>query len=243
MNPILVIALFIIEAVLGGWYIVSGFPNVTKTALSVKIAAGVVFIVNGYFAYLTVGKTAYGFVIVLALIFGLIGDAFLSFEPLFRDEDATKKNKIIICTVIGAAFFLIGHLLYMYAYGQEIRKVEGGHLGFFLIIWAVTITTAIIIKFAIKLKMGKFAFPILAYALTLSAMFALAVTLSVLDFKGQFLKQAVLICAALCFVVSDSSLAMRFFDKKYHTLKHRTLTLTTYYAAQMLFGLSVYLIK
>ncbi len=243
MNTAIVITLFIIEAILGGWYIKAGFPEITMTALIVKIAAGIVFVANGLIAYHAVGKSAYGITIVIALVFGLIGDAFLSFEPLFKEEDPRRKNKIIISTVIGAAFFLIGHILYMIAYGRELKATNSFKPLLFFGIWAGTMLVAVIIKIGIKLKLGKFGFPILAYALTLSAMFALAAALSLAGFGGQPAKQAVLICAALCFVISDSSLGMRFFDKRFHTLKHRTLTLTTYYAAQMLFGLSVYLIK
>ena len=231
--------LFVIDLIFGVWYTVEAHPIVTKKAFWLKMTASAIFVANGFIALQLRGVARYGVMIVVALVLGLIGDALLSWEPFIRHDENEKRNNIIF-TVIGAAFFLAGHIIYIIAFVKELHDKQAWNRTMFLIAWAIILGTAIIVKTLIRVKLGKLAIPFLIYSMGLSAMGAQSITLALNGFAGHPWMQATLFIAPLCFIISDSTLGLKFADDdRFGKLPLRIVTLTTYYAAQMLFGFTI----
>lgn len=107
---------------------------------------------------------------------------------------------------------------------------------------AVVLLIATIIKITLKIKPGKLLILIIIYAVGISAMFALAVCLAFKVYSDNIAMQVILFSAPLLFIVSDLSLVLKFFDsERFDTIAVRIINLGTYFLAQMLFGLSIYL--
>lgn len=231
--------LLVIDLIIGIWYTVAAHPIVTKKAFWLKMLASGIFVANGFIALSLKGAERYGIMIVAALVLGIIGDALLSWEPFIRHDENEKRNNIIF-TVIGAAFFLAGHIIYIIAFVKELHDKHAWNRTMFLIAWAIILGTAILVKTVIRVKLGKLAIPFLIYSMGLSAMGAQSITLALNGFAGHPVMQAVLIIAPLCFIISDSTLGLKFADdERFGKLPLRIVTLTTYYAAQMLFGFTI----
>ncbi|MBQ9228146.1 MAG: lysoplasmalogenase [Eubacterium sp.] len=231
--------LFVIDILVGSWYTVAAHPYVTKKAFWLKMLASGIFVANGVIALTMSEAKAYGKLIVIALVLGMIGDALLSLEPYIK-QDAHERRNNIICTVIGAAAFLAGHIIYIIAFVKELHAKGAFDRKVFLIAWAIILATAIVVKTLIRVKLGKLAVPFLIYAMGLSAMGAQSITLALFGFVGHPVMQVVLVTAPLLFMISDSTLALKFADnKRFGKLPLRLVTLITYYAAQMLFGFTI----
>lgn len=238
---LLFIILFIVDLVIAVMYAKEGHPEVNLKSFVYKMLASAIFVVNGVLAYMHNEPGKYGRLVVIALVLGLIGDALLSFEPFCHGDN--RQQKIVVFTVIGALFFLAGHICYILAFVEELHVRKAFNIKVFLLAWAVIILLAIIVKTALRAKLGKLALPMLVYALGLSAMGAQSICLSLLGFHGNLPMQLLFIVAPLLFIISDSTLALKFSDKeRFGSLNIRMVTLITYYAAQMLFGLTVMLV-
>ena len=69
---------------------------------------------------------------------------------------------------------------------------------------------------------------------------AQSITLALFGLSGHPVMQVVLVTAPLLFIISDSTLGLKFTDReRFGTLKIRLVTLITYYAAQMLFAYTI----
>jgi len=232
-------ALFVIDLIIGIWYAVEGHPYVTKKAFVLKMTASAIFVGTGIWLYNGTQAKEYARLIVAALVLGFVGDALLSLEPFIK-QDLNEKRNIIICTVVGAVTFLAGHVIYIIAFVKELHNKQAFNLKIFLIAWAVIIALAILVKTCLRVKMGKLGYPILVYSLGLSAMGAQSITLALFGFGGHPVMQVVLVTAPLLFIISDSTLGLKFTDReRFGTLKIRLVTLITYYAAQMLFAYTI----
>lgn len=162
--------------------------------------------------------------ICFALMFGFCGDIFLGIKeiaPIF-------KKKLV---VLGTAFFLIGHIVYL--------------IGFFKI-GASTVSTiflplgvgvALIMIAVLKVNADKKFKAILTvyYALLVFKIGASAT----LVYKDASVTSILLLAASVLFIISDSCLGIIYFTpvKKKNGLVMAELS--TYYPAQLMFALSV----
>lgn len=132
--------------------------------------------------------------------------------------------------VLGVFAFLLGHLFYMPGFLQTYDFRWYISLPVFiaglLLVWLLFHN-----YFA---KAGKTLVPLLVYSVILNAMLALGVP-ALLSFDARGILLAV---GAILFVVSDLTLARNAFIKK--TRISDAVSLTFYYAAQFLLGLSVF---
>ena len=230
---------FVIDIAVGIWYAKEGYPETTMKAFWLKMLASGIFVATGVVFYLGSAKSKYDFLIIIALVLGIIGDALLSFEPFIRQGENRKRN-ILIVFFIGAGVFFGGHIVYIAAFVSEIKLLHAFDIKYFFIFWAAIIACTLVVKTALRVKFGKFAVPISVYSLGLSAMGALSFTLAIFGFKGNIAEQLLLFIAPSLFIISDSSLGLKFTDKeRFGSLNIRYVTLITYYAAQMLFALTI----
>ncbi len=232
--------LLVIDVIIACFYAKNSFPDVDKKAFLQKMLASAVFVLSGGFAYYVCGGDVYSKLILWALICGFIGDALLSCDPFFSEEN--RKKGMIVTTIVGAAFFLVGHVLYIVAFIKEIKRLEAFRLPVFLIVWLLGIGVAVGATIALKLKPGKIGPPMLIYVLGLCAMGALSINLALFGYSGAPLLQILLVIAPIMFMTSDATLGLKFSDNdRFSTAKMRYLTLLTYYPAQMIFSVTIVL--
>jgi uncharacterized membrane protein YhhN len=156
----------------------------------------------------------YHWLILAGLVFSLAGDVFLM---LPRDR-----------FVPGLVSFLIAHLLYIAAFGQDSSFLAAPLL-------ALPFAGAGAILLAVLLpKAGKLKVPVLVYATAIVVMGWQAAT------RWQVVADEAAFCAmlgAILFMLSDSVLAINRFAKPFRAAE--ALLLITYFTAQWLIALSV----
>ena len=239
------IVLMAIDIAVASVYAKKSYPSVDVTAFWLKMLASAVFVISGGIAYAQSDKEIYGKLVLSALVFGLVGDALLSLDPYVKNSDPEKEKKnLIVVTVLGAAAFLVGHILYIVAFIKEVKIRGAFRLPVFLGVWALGMCIAVGAVFILKLKPGKIGPPILVYTAGLCAMSALSISLALFGVKDNIPLQLMLFIAPVMFMTSDATLGLKFCDdKRFGTAKMRYLTLLTYYPAQMLFSISILMIK
>lgn len=233
--------LLIAESVFAILFIKAGYPESTKKGFYFKMAASAIFVANGIYFYFLSDKTPYTLTVVAALILGFLGDIFLTMDPFIKNKSSKKLSTFFI--ILGGLFFLSEHIAYIYAFVGEIRQKEAFSLELFLTASLAVLIISFAVKILLKIRLGKFLIPIVIYSAAISSMFALAVCLALKGYPENTALNAGLFAAPLLFIISDSSLVIKYFDsKRFNTLTVRSINLGTYFLAQMLFGLSVYLI-
>jgi uncharacterized membrane protein YhhN len=154
--------------------------------------------------------------IVLALVFGWLGDIFL------LDISDPRRFKL------GIAGFLLGHICYIIAMFNYARP-------FYTTVLVVSIAVVIVLGFSIVkiARPGKeMKIPVIAYAAIIMAMAIFAVQVFAVQ-GGAF--GALVLAGSLCFVASDSTLAYVIFRKP--SKLGDFFVMLTYIAAQLLITL------
>ncbi len=221
----------IVTAVFLPMFIKSGWPKTKKTTLLWKMICASAFVVTGvYLRKYGADSIEYEYsqFILWGLCLGWIGDLCLTGNALFG------KKIYWALTAVGGISFLLGHIFYVIAFFSK-----GNLFGSVMYIsFAVALVIIIALKFILKIKLGKLTFPVLIYAIMLDFMFASAVALA-----ANIGTVPAFICLAgggLLFVISDLSLALKFFDqKRFNTFSFRIINLTTYFIAQLLIANSL----
>ncbi|MCR4563085.1 MAG: lysoplasmalogenase [Clostridiales bacterium] len=233
--------LFALDMVFAALYIKYGLPKVTKKSYCFKMFASGLFVVNGLIGYFVYNNGIFAKWVLLGLVFGCLGDIVIALEPFIKEGENKKKNNTI-AVVCGGVLFFIGHLLYIVAFVKELSVTDSFIPALYFGIVGGIVVIAFIAFTLSKLSMGKFAIPILIYAITITSMFALSVNIAVTNTTGGLLFKIVMVVAPLFFVISDATIVFRFFDKeKFETYPMRIVNLGTYFIAQMLFGLAIYI--
>ncbi len=155
----------------------------------------------------------YSLFILLALIFSFAGDIFLLKEKYF---------------LYGVVAFLVSHLFYFKAFINESGEIN---ILLFLPVLFFSIGYFLTIRKSLKRKM---IIPIGFYVTVISLMLWSALNLFLMN-GGE--KALYILIAAILFTVSDSVLAWNKFVKNFSFAQ--SIILPTYYAAQLLFVLSV----
>lgn len=157
--------------------------------------------------------SSYGYLVISGLCLSLLGDIFLMLP----------KNKIRP----GLLAFLAAHILYILAFSQGIRIHSLPAAGPILIL-------GIVIYALIFRSIKSLRFPVLIYILVVSLLAWLAVN-RYLTFADQ--ASLLVMAGGLLFFISDSVLAVNRFHEKFYLAE--ILILSTYFAAQLCFALSI----
>jgi uncharacterized membrane protein YhhN len=155
----------------------------------------------------------YSYLILAGLCVSLFGDIFLMLpQRYFRP---------------GLMAFLAAQFLYISAFSRNLGALS------FTPLWIILTYATLVFLFLYR-SLGKYRWPVLGYMLAISAMAWLALNrhFSRLDLSG--LLAAV---GALLFLVSDSVNAVNRFKKPF--VAAQLIILSTYFAAQLLFALSI----
>jgi uncharacterized membrane protein YhhN len=157
--------------------------------------------------------SSYGYLVISGLCLSLLGDIFLMLP----------KNRIRP----GLVAFLAAHVLYIFALSQGIQLRSYFVLVPLLLLGAIIY--AVIFKNIRRLRV-----PVLVYVLVLSLLAWVAINRH-LTFADQ--ASLLVMLGGLLFFVSDSALAVNRFRKKFWLAE--ILILSTYFAAQLCFALSI----
>jgi uncharacterized membrane protein YhhN len=161
----------------------------------------------------TILPSAYGYFILSGLCLSLLGDVFLMLPARYFRP--------------GLLAFLAAQVLYILAFGRGLKA-------FALFPLLVILAYAGLIFLFLYRSLGKYRWPVLFYILAISSMAWLAVSRHL----GLLERSSLLaMIGALLFLFSDSANAVNRFKKPFWLAQ--ILILGTYFAAQLLFALSI----
>ena len=205
----------LIKCVCSGWFILTGIASAAFSG----------------------GVSAYALFVLLGLTASFWGDFFLQLED---------QEKYF---VVGVFCFMAAHLLYITAFSLAAEKLFPERP--FLSFWqaaavAVVMAGLLIMILTARLKLGKMFVPGMMYIAAISLMFVKAVSLGLFAFFSlpalTGTAALVTLCSgALLFVISDTVLVFIVFGGK-SSLRMTAVNLYTYFIAQTLLALSVYML-
>jgi uncharacterized membrane protein YhhN len=172
-----------------------------------------VLIISLAWERVTVWPSVYGYFILSGLCVSLLGDVFLMLPPRYFRS--------------GLLAFMAAQALYILAFSRD-------HQTFSLPLLAVIAAYSAAVYLFLSRSLGRFRWPVLAYVLAISAMACLAFNRHLNILEKESLLAAV---GAGLFVFSDTLNAVNRFKKPFRPAQ--VLILGSYFAAQLLFALSL----
>lgn len=153
----------------------------------------------------------YAYLIITGLIFSLLGDLFLLFPDKYFNN--------------GLYSFLVAHILYVFAFNQNVDEYCFG------IVPVIIIFILVVVKYLAP-KLGAMKYPVILYILVISVMLY-----SGLNFDRQLGSITYISIGAILFTISDTVLAFNKFYKKFSFAE--PIILSTYFVAQLLFAITI----
>lgn len=189
-------------------------------SLLFKLLSSLIFLSAGlYYSLTSTSDSKYAIIIVLGLLFGLIGDVFLVYIN-------NKK-----CFFYGILSFLIGHLLYIYAF---ITKTDFKIYDLFILI--VLLIVAVIMFKLFDLKLGKFKIPVYTYTFIIALMQTKAISFTYNNYHISNIWPILL--GSVIFLISDIILSYITFKK--YSIILTSFNLLFYYFGQLLIAYSLF---
>ena len=237
---IIITALFFTaEFVFAFFFCRAGWPQSTKKGFYFKMAASTVFLLFGILCGRLAGIETYRNLIICGLALGWAGDVFMTADPFLKNKSKAAKAA---AGILGGLAFLAGHICYIAAFWLLLLPGSRGLVYVYIAAVAALMCVVIIIKQALKIRLGKITPAVALYAVMLLSMLVFAWRLAFTGGRAA-LFGAVTAQGALMFVVSDFTLALKLFaGKRFDTLTVRAVYIYTYFFAQMLIAGSLALI-
>lgn len=211
------------------------WPQRTFKSLQMKMVCSALFIICAVCCISYSGNhSMYMKLLLSGLIFGVLGDLLIHIiAPVYIN-------------ILGGVSFFFGHVLFIIAFSQASPDFNVFSVQTFIIVAIILIPACIFAKLR-KLKLGKLAFPVFLYAAAITLMLVTAARLGIhLCSQPSANVPAIVITlmiGALCFVLSDSSLAVFMFGGEDKSKPLKIFYIVTYYLAQILLATSLLFIK
>lgn len=211
------------------------WPKRTFKSLKMKMICSALFIICAVCCIIRSGNNSmYMKLLLSGLIFGVLGDLLIHIiAPVYIN-------------ILGGVSFFFGHVLFIIAFSQASPDFNVFSAQTFIIAAIILIPACIFAKLR-KLKLGKLTFPVFLYASAITLMLVTALRLGIhlcaqpsANVPGIVIT---LIIGALCFVLSDSSLAVFMFGGENKSKPLKIFYIVTYYLAQVLLATSLLFIK
>jgi len=193
--------------------------GIYNRSLPLKLFASTMFFMVGFTGFLIGSFEVYNLFIVLGLLFGVIGDFFLSYSNQVNRNLKTKYYSV------GIIAFLIGHLLYLVALLITTKNI--------LISFVVGLVLSVLLIVFIlqKRKFDKF---IKIFGIVYVYVLINMMTFSVFNFIGSYSTKSLLfMIGGILFLVSDMVIIINTFGKKKNKLVS-AINLYVYFIAQLL---------
>lgn len=198
--------------------------------VSSKHIASILFLAVGITASACFSNSLkYSFIIIFGLIFGLLGDIFLSVGNSFMNDRVTKRY----FDAWGIMSFFFGHICY------SVAMLDTGRFIYWLIPFMFILPTiyAILAKKGI-VTTGKITIPMMVYFFVLNATLVIAINRVILN---NSISAFMTIIASCLFIASDIMLGLKGFAPSMAHKKNlfAYTVILTYYPAQLLYALSI----
>ncbi len=220
------------------------WPEPTKKSLTYKIVAATMFVAIGIIGmFISGNKSDFAITMIMGLVCGWFGDILMHIP--------SKKN--MTCLYIGAAGFLVGHIFYVAAFVNGAKTLVTNYK--FFTLPELIAFLVVYIAFIIMLKpVFKFNFDskFLQYGLYLYGIFLVGMLFKVVGFAITYFKYGItnnlismiiLIIAGFSFFISDLTLGIRLLGGRKDSKFIKSLSLYTYFFAQILLSTSILFIK
>ena len=206
-------------------------------ATIIKSIASFLFISLAVYCHHQNGQQLFGTFVIVALVFGLLGDIWLDFKYVVPEHEKTF-------TYAGFAVFGLGHILYitgivfLYDISWEFINVFT-HIILPILIGFALGTVNIFLGKPLKLVFGNYKWIVWLYGSILFSFAAFAFTLSL----SQMFQNAtfnMLLAGSLLFAISDLILSMTYFGENHEKPFDIISNAITYYAAQYVIAFSLF---
>lgn len=198
--------------------------------LVTKTLASVLFFVIGILCTVATplgsGRVYYPVLMLIGLFLGLVGDVALEYQNVFP----RKREKYFLA---GLTAFMFGHAFYIILF-MCVAKIT--FLQFFA--GLVAFLVLVVLMHVLKLSFGDMHMPVMIYAAVIALMVGFAFGALV---YAPGLQTTMIFIGAVSFAVSDVVLAYLYFGPRRIQKKLPVINLSTYYLAQILFALSIWL--
>lgn len=223
------------------------WPEPTKKSLTVKMVAATMFVAIGMLGILITGNTSqYANTMIIGLCLGWFGDLFMHIP-----HPPGKPRMSVV--YIGAAGFLVGHIFYVTAFVRTTATLVEDYK--FLTIPEVIAFAIIFVTFALMLEpVFKFKFEnkFMKFGLYLYSVFLVIMLVKSVGFgityymhgtENNLIASVILIVGGILFFISDFTLGLRLIGGKKGSRFTKSLSLYTYFMAQLLLSTSILFIK
>lgn len=220
------------------------WPEPTKKSLTYKIVAASMFVAIAIIGmFMTGNSSQYANTMIIGLICGWFGDILMHIP--------SKKN--MTCLYIGAAGFLVGHIFYVMAFVNGAKALTENYK--FITLPELIAFIIVYLAFLLMLKpVFKFNFDskFLQYGLYLYGIFLIGMLFKAIGFAITYLQNGagnnvisaiILIVAGISFFISDLTLGIRLLGGRKDSKFIKSLSLYTYFFAQLLLSTSILFIK
>ncbi len=220
------------------------WPEPTKQTLTYKMIAATTFVCIGVIGMIMTGNTSlYAYLMIIGLVFGWVGD-WLMHIPY-------KTNMIYI--YVGVVSFLVGHIFYVTAFIKTSAALNPDYtiitipeiIAFVIIYFTFALMLKPVFKFNFDSKFIQFG--VYGYSLFLVVMLVKIVSFSLTYLKygadNNIITAIILFLGGICFFISDFTLGLRILGGRKDSKLIKSLSLYTYFFAQMLLATSISFIK
>lgn len=243
MLKVLLVLCYIIFFVCVPLYDKAYWPEPSKKSLLFKMLGASAFVGIGALGMLIAeNKSDYASVMLTGLVLGWVGDLFMHIP-----HPPGKPRMSVV--YIGSAAFLIGHIFYVFAFVKSTQALKAD-CSFFTVPEIVAFFV-IFISFALMLKpVFKFDFAntfmrvgLYCYSVFLIVMLIKACNFGIAYYtsggENGAIAMAILIVGGILFFVSDLTLGFRLLGAAKGNKRVKTLSLYTYFGAQLLLATSI----
>lgn len=218
------------------------WPEPSKKSLTFKMIAATMFVLIGVLGmFISDNKSDYANTMLAGLILGWIGD-------LFMHIPHPPNNPRMSVVYIGAASFLIGHIFYVAAFVESTFYFSKNYLfsvGEIIAFFVIFITFALMLKpvFKFEYKNRFMQIALYLYSIFLIVMLIKACKFGITYFmhgaSNGFIVMLILVVGGILFFISDLTLGLRLLGSAKGNKTVKTLSLYTYFFAQLLLSTSI----
>ena len=226
------IILIALGAIFTTIFIYGKLTNYSWRTTMFKTIDSLLFLSLGIYLFFYKGQPNVGVFIILGLTFGLLGDVALAFKRIAKDKDK-------FFTLLGMAFFIIGHVFY--TTGLFVNYYVPGnamHIIIPLVVAVLIALSIVFIELKLKFKLGGFKYFGILYFTALFSVSMSCLSLNILhQFQSTFL--VLMLMGAIIFASSDILLTRTYF-KENCPKGYLISTSITYYLAQFLIAFTLF---
>ena len=226
------IILIALGAIFTSIFIYGKLTNYSWRTTMFKTIDSLLFLSLGIYLFFYKGQPNVGIFIILGLTFGLLGDVALAFKRIAKDKDK-------FFTLLGMAFFIIGHVFY--TTGLFVNYYVPGnamHIIIPLVVAVLIALSIVFIELKLKFKLGGFKYFGILYFTALFSVSMSCLSLNILhQFQSTFL--VLMLVGSIIFASSDILLTRTYF-KENCPKGYLISTSITYYLAQFLIAFTLF---